>query len=71
MTVHPGPLNVSVIAASLMSSALRVSVAIFFHRVIFHTFFSLLLNYGCMGVGVLGLGFWGWGLGSGFLDWSF
>ena len=73
-TVHPGPLSVSVIVASPASSALLVSVAIFFHRVVFHTFFSFLLIYGCFGVGVLELGSWfgffragvfsWWGLGT-------
>ena len=38
--------------------------AIFFPMVILLTFFSFLLIYG-------GLGFWGLGLGLGFLGWGF
>ena len=40
--------------------------AIFFPRVILYTFFSFLLIYGGVGVGVLGLGSWIGFLGLGF-----
>ena len=40
--------------------------AIFFLRVIFYTFFIILLVYGGLGIGVLGLGSWIW-----FLEWGF